>query len=181
MNWQPIETAPKDGTEVLCWREDCGPFIAKYTSVDSFPLTQAEIDAMDEEALFHKDWFTQWPQAFRLDGSEAPTHWMPLPAAPGEEANVSPMAKVAAALRQKAEQEEAVYQTRRSDQGLAQSEWGPMEENPIYEDPPKHVAVVEGDDAVRTLQWNRDVGAFDFPVGTKLYAAPSAQPTKESP
>lgn len=84
MNWQDISTAPQDGTEVLCWREDCGPFIAKYTSVDSFPLTQAEIDAMDEESLFHKDWFTQWPQAFRLDGSEAPTHWMPLPAAPGE-------------------------------------------------------------------------------------------------
>ncbi|WP_126313260.1 DUF551 domain-containing protein [Delftia acidovorans] len=85
MNWQDISTAPQDGTEVLCWREDCGPFIAKYTSVDSFPLTQAEIDAMDEESLFHKDWFTQWPQAFRLDGSEAPTHWMPLPAAPGKE------------------------------------------------------------------------------------------------
>lgn len=82
MNWQDISTAPQDGTEVLCWREDCGPFIAKYTSVDSFPLTQAEIDAMDEETLFHKDWFTQWPQAFRLDGSEAPTHWMPLPPAP---------------------------------------------------------------------------------------------------
>lgn len=83
MNWQDISTAPQDGTEVLCWREDCGPFIAKYTSADSFPLTQAEIDAMDEESLFHRDWFTQWPQAFRLDGSEAPTHWMPLPAAPG--------------------------------------------------------------------------------------------------
>ena len=84
----------------------------------------------------------------------------------------SPMAKVAAALRQKAEQEDAAYQARRrSDQGLMESEWGPMEDAPPHEDPPMHVAVVEGDDAVRTLQWNRDVAAFAYPVGTLLYAA----------
>ena len=85
----------------------------------------------------------------------------------------SPMAKVAAALRQKAEQEDAAYQARRSDQGLMESEWGPMEDAPPNEDPPMHVAVVEGDDAVRTLQWNRDVAAFAYPVGTLLYAARS--------
>ena len=85
----------------------------------------------------------------------------------------SPMAKVAAALRQKAEQEDAAYQARRSDQGLMESEWGPMEDAPPHEDPPMHVAVVEGDDAVRTLQWNRDVAAFAYPVGTLLYAARS--------
>lgn len=81
-SWQPIETAPKDGTEVLCWREDCGQFIASYTSPDAFPLTQAEIDQLGEEALFMRDWFTQWPQSIRLDGSETPTHWMPLLAPP---------------------------------------------------------------------------------------------------
>lgn len=85
----------------------------------------------------------------------------------------SPMAKVAAALRQKAEQEDAAYQARRSDQGLMESEWGPMEDAPPHEDPPMHVAVVEGDDAVRTLQWNRDVAAFAYPVGTLLYAEQS--------
>ena len=76
-------------------------------------------------------------------------------------------------LRQKAEQEDAAYQARRSDQGLMESEWGPMEDAPPHEDPPMHVAVVEGDDAVRTLQWNRDVAAFAYPVGTLLYAARS--------
>lgn len=83
--WKPIESAPKDGTEVLCWREDCGQFIAKHTSASSFPITQAEIDALDEETLFSQDWFTQWPQAIRLDGSETPTHWMPLQAPPIDE------------------------------------------------------------------------------------------------
>jgi len=34
-------------------------------------------------------------------------------------------------------------------------------------------AVVEGDDTVRTLQWNRDVAAFAYPAGTLLYAARS--------
>lgn len=56
---------------------------------------------------------------------------------------------------------------------MMESEWGPMEDAPPHEDPPMHVAVVEGDDAVRTLQWNRDVAAFAYPVGTLLYAARS--------
>lgn len=90
---------------------------------------------------------------------------------PAPVARRSDQAKVAAALRQQAEQEDAAYQARRSDQGLMESEWGPMEDAPPHEDPPMHVAVVEGDDAVRTLQWNRDVAAFAYPVGTLLYAA----------
>lgn len=81
--WRPIETGPLDGTEVLLWREDCGQFIGSYTSADAFPLTQVEIDATAEEVLFAKDWFTQWPDARRLDGSETPTHWRPLPPPPG--------------------------------------------------------------------------------------------------
>lgn len=85
--WMPIESAPKDGTEVLAWREDCGQFIARYTSADAFPMTQAELDAYDEGTLFAKDWFTQWPQALRLEGSEIPTKWQPLPADPSPTCN----------------------------------------------------------------------------------------------
>lgn len=96
---------------------------------------------------------------------------LPIDAAEHSYTEPSPMAKVAAALRQKAEQEDAAYQARRSDQGLMESEWGPMEDAPPHEDPPMHVAVVEGDDTVRTLQWNRDVAAFAYPAGTLLYAA----------
>lgn len=98
---------------------------------------------------------------------------LPIDAAEHSYTEPSPMAKVAAALRQKAEQEDAAYQARRSDQGLMESEWGPMEDAPPHEDPPMHVAVVEGDDTVRTLQWNRDVAAFAYPAGTLLYAARS--------
>lgn len=98
---------------------------------------------------------------------------LPIDAAEHSYTEPSPMAKVAAALRQKAEQEDAAYQARRSDQGLMESEWGPMEDAPPHEDPPMHVAVVEGDDTVRTLQWNRDVAAFAYTAGTLLYAARS--------
>lgn len=98
---------------------------------------------------------------------------LPIDAAEHSYTEPSPMAKVAAALRQKAEQEDAAYQARRSDQGLMESEWGPMEDAPPHEDPPMHVAIVEGDDTVRTLQWNRDVAAFAYPAGTLLYAARS--------
>ena len=98
---------------------------------------------------------------------------LPIDAAEHSYTEPSPMAKVAAALRQKVEQEDAAYQARRSDQGLMESEWGPMEDAPPHEDPPMHVAVVEGDDTVRTLQWNRDVAAFAYPAGTLLYAARS--------
>ncbi len=80
--WKPIASAPKDGTEILAWRHDCGQFIASYTSADSFPMTQDELDAWDEETLFAKDWFTQWPQALRLEGSEVPTLWQPMPTDP---------------------------------------------------------------------------------------------------
>ncbi len=89
--WRPIEAAPKDGTEVLVWRKDCGPFIASYTSPDAMPLTQDEIVAMDEESLFAPDWFSQWPQSQRMDGSETPTHWKPLPPPPiNKESNPLP-------------------------------------------------------------------------------------------
>ncbi|MBR7651656.1 hypothetical protein KCX83_04890 [Brucella oryzae] len=45
-------------------------------------MSEAELDLLDEETLFKEDWFTQWPQALRLEGSEAPTRWMHLPPSP---------------------------------------------------------------------------------------------------
>ena len=82
--WMPIETAPRDGTEILAWRDDCGAFMAKWTCVNELRTTSdKDRDEYDEETLFSEDWFGGDSEGnFRADGSEAPTQWQPLPAPP---------------------------------------------------------------------------------------------------
>jgi len=60
--WQPIETAPKDGTEILAWQWGEGTFVVFWCP-----------------RFFTWKWTTH-----RLDGDEYlyPSHWMPLPASP---------------------------------------------------------------------------------------------------
>lgn len=73
MDWQPIETAPKDGTEVLLWL--------------GFPFSRIEyakwyqgwglwIDAEDPEP--------EDSDEVRGTGELVPTHWMPLPEPPSD-------------------------------------------------------------------------------------------------
>jgi hypothetical protein len=64
--WRPIETAPKDGTRILVWREAVVPG-APYCDVTAWP----------------KNWTGLWPTAYMhyADGHE-PTHWQPLPPLP---------------------------------------------------------------------------------------------------
>lgn len=62
MNWQPIETAPKDdGMRILVWWAG-----------------QACIACWDEEV---KNW-QEWYDGDFMDCEDEITHWMPLPAAP---------------------------------------------------------------------------------------------------
>ena len=65
-DWQPIETAPKDGTHVLLgWAVGVGLVLSGY-----WPDWRGR-----------KAWVTCVGQ---YQGSAAPTHWMPLPPPPGE-------------------------------------------------------------------------------------------------
>ncbi|MXP42945.1 DUF551 domain-containing protein [Allopontixanthobacter sediminis] len=59
IGWQPIETAPKDGTEVLLYYPKQG-FWAEHWAVNSF------------QRFERRGW----------DMGRIPTHWQPLPAAP---------------------------------------------------------------------------------------------------
>jgi hypothetical protein len=79
--WQSIETAPRH-KEVIVWREDSGPFIAKLTTPDAV----ITVEEMERERLEFPDDFEEWfSDAYGWqEGSEKPTHWMPLPAAPKE-------------------------------------------------------------------------------------------------
>jgi hypothetical protein len=62
--WQPIETAPRDGTAVLCFRLLRGqPDIATASWKDY------------AEAFGGPGWTY-------AEGRHAPTHWMPMPAPP---------------------------------------------------------------------------------------------------
>lgn len=73
MIWQPIETAPKDGTEVLLFDPNCEPkiLIASYAVRER--LRNGKVIARYEQ------W--EWPMIL-YSGRPNPTHWMPLPQEP---------------------------------------------------------------------------------------------------
>lgn len=71
---------------MLGWREDFGHMYMRYSAPVDF-LNDAEIagleglcpECVDEPCWFAAD-FTG--EAYRMEGSEVPTHWMPLPRPP---------------------------------------------------------------------------------------------------
>lgn len=69
MQWQPIETAPRDGTRVLLYGDIVGPMKG-----DRWP------DRMEVASLDDEDAGCHWPLQYWL--SMDPTHWMPLPDPP---------------------------------------------------------------------------------------------------
>jgi len=81
MGWQPIETAPKDGTEILASGLNCGDFEKGYHfSVVAWcqdARTPEQIDA--EGGSDFSGWYADDDDAFPLIFL---THWMPLPEPP---------------------------------------------------------------------------------------------------
>ena len=82
--WQPIETAPTNGTEVLVYREDSGVFLARWIApIDFMTERELEHESLSEDAANEADWFyADFVQGGRLSNDGMPTHWMPLPDAP---------------------------------------------------------------------------------------------------
>lgn len=78
MDWQPIETAPKDGSNILLWTVWDGDEI----SPEPFSEVQlghwSEGNDLPEGHVFHRhsEWITE-----RIG---EPTHWMPLPLPPAK-------------------------------------------------------------------------------------------------
>lgn len=68
MSWQPIETAPKDGTVVLIHDPDDAP----YTGIVTI-------------GLFDGEKWNGCDHGYHMNAGiiVAPTHWMPLPSPPG--------------------------------------------------------------------------------------------------
>ena len=70
--WQPIETAPKDGTVILAYLKVDGVVQAHFVS-------PAEMLASDDD---ERRWFTTDGQGLTARNL---THWMPLPEPPKSE------------------------------------------------------------------------------------------------
>lgn len=78
MNWQPIETAPKDGTDVL----------VMYMHIDTQVVHNAffasEADGWDSGDVGWWSYEHSEVSRIKLDDWMEPTHWMPLPDPPGD-------------------------------------------------------------------------------------------------
>ncbi len=74
MEWQPIETAPKDGTVILAF-----VLGASIPSIVSWVTYRRESRwCIEPETFMEDDHFDEFWTATRYE----PTHWMPLPTPP---------------------------------------------------------------------------------------------------
>lgn len=76
--WHPIETAPRDGTEIVIWnsRYDYCP-IAKWISTDD--VSGWELRDFHSPCTSVEDSFIGWNED--IEDGFMPTRWMPLPVA----------------------------------------------------------------------------------------------------
>lgn len=83
--WQPIATAPKDGTEFIAYRDDAGPFLLRWScAYDMMTERELEQSMMTEDEMHEPDWFfADFATGGRLN--DGFTHWMPLPSPPIQE------------------------------------------------------------------------------------------------
>lgn len=76
--WQPIETAPKDGTWFLIGRSDEGPESYEVGCYDPY-LWDKFIEVSDGLYRKQREPITDWRGFNNFDRA---THWMPLPEPP---------------------------------------------------------------------------------------------------
>lgn len=80
VEWQPIETAPKDGTEVIGYRPDQGAFCFRWAWMSEFVATDRNGDPIEDYDEMAADWWhDRWGW---MEGDLRPTHWRHLPAPP---------------------------------------------------------------------------------------------------
>ena len=84
--WQPIETAPKDGTEILVFRMCCGctpiAHVAFYKSKEEWDEIGYIIGDTEEEFVGWWSYVRHSITQEKLDGDYTPTHWIPIPKLP---------------------------------------------------------------------------------------------------
>ena len=79
MEWQPIETAPKDGTRLLFWDGVCHK--VGHWRDESYKEERFVKEKTNGDRIYK--WFTVDLGHWDIDDYEInPTHWMPLPTPP---------------------------------------------------------------------------------------------------
>lgn len=71
--WQPIETAPKDGTKILVWTHHDEVEVSEW--YESKGETYEPVEGTEYFRPVTKVYHSGW-------NGNTPTHWMPLPEAP---------------------------------------------------------------------------------------------------
>jgi len=77
-NWQPIETAPKDGREIIVGVDIASTWIARNAWFRKIEDNPHEFDETDIGWWSYKSSVTQE----MLEGIFTPTHWIPMPTPP---------------------------------------------------------------------------------------------------
>ncbi|HYF54177.1 MAG TPA: hypothetical protein VEA41_07955, partial [Salinarimonas sp.] len=81
MSWEPIETAPKDGTEIIVGVDIATVWIARNAWWDDGEAWDTQgFDSQAEAAGWWSPTSSVGQQ--KLAGLYEPTHWMPMPAPP---------------------------------------------------------------------------------------------------
>jgi len=81
MDWQPIETAPKDGTYILLWSERDGVGIGCWAEIKYKQWEETE-DGQAQRLVGVNDYSRFCGMASGGIDMRRPTFWMPLPQSP---------------------------------------------------------------------------------------------------
>lgn len=81
--WQPIDTAPRDGTEINGYRPDQGVFTFRWAWMEEFVPKDGNGDPTEDyDDAVCGWWHDRWGW---MEREETPTLWQPLPEPPKQE------------------------------------------------------------------------------------------------
>jgi hypothetical protein len=80
-SWQPIETAPRDGSRVLCWAPGWQPCLLIWKLNNRIQYAHSQKAMLDHAIEYFGD-YDEWDDYDLALSGNGPTHWLPLPEPP---------------------------------------------------------------------------------------------------